>query len=449
MSKFFNNNNATVNAQAQPEEQNNKFGWLKTGALIVGGTAAAVGAAIGARRLYESFTEDRIEANADDLPEDLEDEDGTGMEEQKPSKETETSTEPESNSETIFTEVIKEDTSVENTPDGTEVHAPSEKLVDPVPGTFDPIEGYKLPEGRSWKSLVRKEIFEITKDLEDEMTKLEYNESPFVVRCANSVFNRVEDVEAVSDWERLYIDNLYKDFYSYVGYAMDAIADRYKKSHQFEDLALAKALFDEFVSSPLYIFRVGKKLKITLKELREEAKRMAASEEPKEVSDDVTNETNHGVTDEAVTPDESSTDPEVETAATVAEMAPVSEVTKDVVEDKEDETKSETTETETPKGVSEEATNASAIKEFKEKIAEVKRRVANDPIDARKYFNTDVKCYMFDDNIPASVKDDLKKLEEDIKDKIYDSASKRITSGKPAGNKRRGGKRSYKKNGRK
>ena len=55
---------------------------------------------------------------------------------------------------------------------------------------------------------------------------------------------------------------------------------------------------------------------------------------------------------------------------------------------------------------------------------------------------------MFDDNIPASVKDDLKKLEADIKDKIYDHASKKLTSGNPV-NKKKGGKRSYKKNGRK
>ena len=55
---------------------------------------------------------------------------------------------------------------------------------------------------------------------------------------------------------------------------------------------------------------------------------------------------------------------------------------------------------------------------------------------------------MFDNNIPTSVKEDLKKVEDEIKDKIYDHASKKLTSGKPV-NKKKGGKRSYKKNGRK
>lgn len=449
MSKFFNNNNTTVNQSQETEQQsNNKLGWLKTGLMVVGGTAAAVGAAIGARKLYEKFSDLDGELDSADLPEDLEEQDGSGMGDPEPSNETKTSAnpetdfmevEPESNSETtIFTEVTKENTSVENVPEiNDEV---SEKPVNPVvPGTFDPIEGYRLPEGRSWKSLVRPQIFEITKDLEDELNKLDFNESSFVVRCANSVFDRVENVEDASDWERLYIDNLYKDFYSYVDYAMDAIADRYKDSHQFEDLALAKALFDEFVKSPLCTFRVGKKLKATLKELREEA------EESKEDSDGMAIETNPVVVDK---PEKSSTDAEAETAATLAATAPaaVSE-TENTVDNGEKIISLSTVEPETTKEVSGETNNGSAIEEFKEKIAEVKRRIEKDPIDARKYFNTDVKCYMFDDNIPASVKDDLKKLEADIKDKIYDHASKKLTSGKTV-NKKKGGKRNYKKNGR-
>jgi len=437
MSKFFNNSSINNNTQAQETQESNKLGWLKTGLLVAGGAAATVGAVIGARIIYEHFTDPVEDLEA--ITYDDEADEGSGMESEEPTDDSsnqETSfkeVEPESNPETVvFSEVTKEDTSVENVPEGKDNVEPSEKPVDVViPGTFDPINGYKLPEGRSWKSLVRKEIFEITSDLEDEMNKLDFNGSPFVIRCANSVFDRAESVANISEWERLYLDNLYKDFYAYVGYAMDDIADRYMETHQFEDLALAKALFDEFVKSPLCTFRVGKKLKATLKVLTEEAKVFASED---------SNENNQVAIDETIvtedSPKESSTDAEAETAATVVETTSSSDVT-------------ETIATETTKEVSDETNNASAIEEFKEKIAEVKRRVENDPIDARKYFNTDVKCYMFDDNIPASVKDDLKKLEADIKDKIYDNASKRITSGKPVVNKKKGGKRNYKKNGRK
>ncbi len=444
MAKFFNsNNNATIDNQAQETEQSNKLGWLRTGLLVAGGAAATIGGVIGARKLYEYFTDLDGELDSADY-DDVDDDPGMG--DTASSNETDTSTstnpendfndfmevEPESNSETtIFTEVTKENTSVENVQETND--EVSEKPVDPVvPGTFDPIEGYRLPEGRSWKSLVRPQIFEVTKDLEDELNKLDFTESPFVIRCANSVFDRVENVEDASDWERLYIDNLYKDFYSYVVYAMDAIADRYKDSHQFEDLAKAKALFDEFVNSPLCNFRVGKKLKAALKELREEAKQMTISEESKEDSDGMGSETNPVVadTDKVVSPEKSSTDAEAETAATIAETVPASAVTK-----------------EAPQSDEAASDNSEALDQFSEDMDFLKKLMTSGNYKgAQTFFRDTFSSYLVDENVSDELKSEL----DGIRSIITDAITNKVTP-RPArqNQKKKGGKRSYKKNGRK
>ena len=416
MTRFYNNNtNATVNNnnQSQVEDQkNNKFGWLKTGALVISGAAATVGAVIGARKLYEHFTDLDGELDGDQFEED---------------PETESVTEP-----TIFT-ADSENEPADETP---EVSVTSEKPVDPVvPGTFDPIEGYRLPEGRSWKSLVRPEIFEITKDLEDEINKLDFNESSFVIRCANSVFDRAESVANISEWERLYLDNLYKDFYSYIGYAMDAIADRYKETHQFEDLALAKALFDEFTKSPLCTFRVGKKLKTTLKSLTEEANKLASSDDPEKESGDVTdNDANEeevvaGDSHQAIeeSSEESSTDAEAETAATVAETVPASEVTKDNPQSDEP--------------ASDNSDNSKAIDQFAEDMDFLKKLMRGGNYKgAQTFFRDTFSSYLVDENVSDEIKSELDGIRATITDKL--------TAKRPVPQKKKGGKRNYKKNGR-
>lgn len=438
MSKLFNNNtNATVNNnnnnnQSQVEDQkNNKFGWLKTGALVISGAAATVGAVIGARKLYEHFTDLDGELDGDQFEEDPEiDQDQTTPD----SEVTETvnfnfnevDTEP-----TIFTTANEV---VDETPEVTET---SEKPVDPVvPGTFDPIEGYRLPEGRSWKSLVRPEIFEITKDLEDEINKLDFNESSFVIRCANSVFDRAESVANISEWERLYLDNLYEDFYSYIGYAMDAIADRYKETHQFEDLALAKALFDEFTKSPLCTFRVGKKLKTTLKSLTEEAKKLASSDDPEKESGDVTdNDANEeevvaGDSHQAIeeSSEEPSTDAEAETAATVAETVPASEVTKDDPQSDEP--------------TSDNSDNSKAIDQFAEDMDFLKKLMRGGNYKgAQTFFRDTFSSYLVDENVSDEIKSELDGIRATITDKL--------TAKRPVPQKKKGGKRNYKRNGRK
>ena len=389
MAKFFNNttNNAAINQAPVEDQKSNKLGWFKTSALVISGAAATVGAVIGARKLYEHFTALDGELDGDQFEED---------------PETTVDTEP-----TIFTADIEKDPAgetpesivdseepVDKTP---EASSASEEPRDAVPGTIDPHDGScVLPDGKSWRSLVRPEIFEITKDLEDEINKLDFNGSSFVIRCANSVFDRAESVASISEWERLYLDNLYKDFYSYVEYAMDDIADRYNDNHQFEDLALSKALFDEFTKSPLYTFRVGKKLKATLKSLTEEAKKLASSDDPENESGDVTD--NDADEEEVVAGDshqaieesseESSTDAEAETAATVAETAPASEVTKD--DPQSDEPASD---------------NSEAIDQFAEDMDFLKKLMRGGNYKgAQTFFRDTFSSYLVDENVSDEIK---------------------------------------------
>ena len=267
MAKLFNNNNnTTVNQSQETEQQSNKLGWLKTGALVISGAAATVGAVIGARKLYEHFTALDGELDGDQFEEDPETD-----QDQLTTPDSEADTEP-----SIFTADIEKDPAGE-TPESI---VDSEEPTDVVPGTIDPHDGScVLPDGKSWRSLVRPEIFEIFKDLESSLNKLDFNESPYVARCAASIFERAADVKNVSEWEQRYIDNELKDFYAYIESAMDDIADRYMKTHQSGDLMLANSLYNEFVNSPLCTFGVGRKLNSTLKRVTDDAEKQESGVE--------------------------------------------------------------------------------------------------------------------------------------------------------------------------
>lgn len=140
MARFFNNTTttATVSNNQETEQQSNKLGWLKTATLVVGGTAAAIGAAIGARKLYEHFT--ALDGELDSADYDDADEE----------EETETSADPEINFMEIDTEPSIFTADIENVPadetpeskvdseepvdDTPEVSVTSEKPVNTVPG---------------------------------------------------------------------------------------------------------------------------------------------------------------------------------------------------------------------------------------------------------------------------------------------------------------------------
>ena len=464
MSKFFNNNNATVNQSQETEQhQSSKLGWLKTGVLIVGGIGASVGAAIGAKKLYEKFTDLDGELDVADLQEDLEDQDGSGMEFKEP---TENETNDSSNQETSFKEVEPESNSDES------IFVSAEELADtkdtssvPKP-ELDENGNFILPKGKSWNDLVRKDIIVTFEDLESYFMNTEIGDPIWIIRSSVNIFNKAKSFADKTAWENAYVESMREDLDAYLMRYVRGLVSNFAKTHRMGDIIYMRRIFDEYLSSPFYSYPIGKDMRDELNKIESEFKKYKAlkhfpaqeedelDKELESSEDSKENLESPNTPEVRSTPDSSiSTKEDVgeaETAATLAATAPAAESeTKNTVEDEEKIISFSTVEPETAKEVSGETNNnnASAIEEFKEKIAEVKRRIEKNPIDARKYFNTDVKCYMFDDNIPASVKDDLKKLEADIKDKIYDHASKKLTSGNPV-NKKKGGKRSYKKNGR-
>lgn len=454
MARLFNNsNNATVD-QAAEDQKSNKLGWLKTGLIVVGGAAATFGAAIGARRLYEYFTEDRIEVNGDDFEDEKED-DGSGMESEEPTNDF-SNQEPESNDKSIF--VSAEELADTN---GTVTSVPKPEL--------DENGNFVLPKGKSWNDLVRKEIISNFKDLESyfmSVSDADMGDPIWVIRSSVSIFNKAASIAGKTAWEDAYIESMREDLDAYLMRYVRGLVSNFANTHRMGDLIYMRRLFDEYLSSPFYLYPIGKEMRDDLNKIESEFKKYKAlkhfpaqeedelDKELESSEDSKENLESPNTPEVRNTPDSSTSTKEdvgeAETAATLAEPSPAAESeTENTVENEEKIISFSTVEPETTKEVSGETNNnnASAIEEFKEKIAEVKRRIEKNPIDARKYFNTDVKCYMFDDNIPASVKDDLKKLEADIKDKIYDHASKKLTSGNPV-NKKKGGKRSYKKNGR-
>lgn len=267
MARFFNNNNVTVNNSQETEQQsNNKLGWLKTGALIIGGIGASVGAAIGAKKLYEKFFDLDGELDSANYPEESETESDVVFGSSESDSVTPNNSEVIEAKTVNFNEVDTEPTifttakeTVDETP---EAPSASEEPMDVVPGTIDSHDGsYVLPEGKTWKDLVRSELFDIFKELESRFNNLDFSDSVYVVRSAASVFERAENMPSITDWEQVWIDSMYKDLDAYVLHAMVNIEERHKETQNTDDIILANRLYDEFVNSPMYTFKVGKKLR--------------------------------------------------------------------------------------------------------------------------------------------------------------------------------------------
>lgn len=459
MARLFNNsNNATVD-QAAEDQKSNKLGWLKTGLIVVGGAAATVGSVIGAKKLYERFSELEGELDSADYDDDVDD--GSGMESEEPTndfsnQETDfMEVEPESNDKSIF--VSAEELADTN---GTATSVPKPEL--------DENGNFVLPKGKSWNDLVREVIISNFKDLESyfmSISDADMGDLIWVIRSSVSIFNRAASIAGKTAWEDAYIESMREDLNAYLMRYVRDLVSNFAKTHRMGDLIYMRRLFDEYLSSPLYSYPIGKDMRDDLNKIESEFKKYKAlkhfpaqeedelDKELESSEDSKENLESPNTPEVRSTPDSSTSTKEdvgeAETAATLAEPSPAAK-SENTVDDEEKIISFSTGEPETTtKEVSDETNiNASALEEFKEKIAEVKRRIEKDPIDARNYFSKELKCYMFDNNIPTSVKEDLKKVEDEIKDKIYDHASKKLTSGKPV-NKKKGGKRSYKKNGRK
>lgn len=458
MSKFFiSTNNATDN-QVQESEQSNKFRWLKTGLLVAGGAVATIGGVIGARKLYEHFTELDGALDGDDLPEDL---DGSGMESEEP---TENETDDSSNNqETDFCEVNNSDDSI---------FVSAEELADTTSSVpkpeLDENGNYVLPKGKRWNDLVRKDIMNTFTDLEKyfmNVSDTDMSDPIWIIRSSMNIFNKAESIAGKTAWDNAYIESMREDLDAYLMHSMRGLENRFAGTHRMGDLIYVRRLYDEYLASPFYKYPLGKEMRDILENIESEFKKYKAlkhfpaqekdelDKELESLEDSKENLESPNTPEVRSTPDSSTSTKEdvaeTETAATLAATVPAAELeTENAVDDEEKKIISfSTVEPETTKEVSGVTNNnASAIEEFKEKIAEVKRRIEKDPIDARNYFSKELKCYMFDNNIPTPVKEDLKKVEDEIKDKIYDHASKKLTS---VHQKKKGGKRSYKKNGRK
>ena len=440
MSKLFANttNNAAINQAPVEEQKSSKLGWLKTGLIVVGGAAATVGSVIGAKKLYERFSELEGELDSADYDDDVDD--GSG---------------PENNSDdSIFVSTEE----LADTKDTSSVPKPE----------LDENGNYVLPKGKSWNDLVRKDIMSTFTDLEKyfmNVSDTDMGDPIWVIRSSVSIFNKAASIAGKTAWEDAYIESMREDLNTYLMRYVRGLVSNFAKTHRMGDIIYMRRLFDEYLSSPLYSYPIGKDMRDELNKIESEFKKYKAlkhfpaqeedelDKELESSEDSKENLESPNTPEVRSTPDSSTSTKEdvgeAETAATLAEPSPAAK-SENTVDDEEKIISFSTGEPETTtKEVSDETNiNASAIEEFKEKIAEVKRRIEKDPIDARNYFSKELKCYMFDNNIPTSVKEDLKKVEDEIKDKIYDHASKKLTSGKPV-NKKKGGKRSYKKNGRK
>lgn len=451
MARFFNfNSNTSINKTQSQEavQESNKLGWLKTGALIIGGTAATIGGVIGAKRLYEKFFDLDGKLDSADYNDDVDE--GSEMGDLESSNKTDTSTNPEVDFMEVEPESISYDSVFVSASSSADTKDPDPEL--------DKNGNFRLPKGKSWNDLVRKDLIVTFEDLESYFMSTEIGDPIWIIRSSVNIFNKAESFADKTAWENAYVESMRKDLGAYLMNAIRGLENRFAGTHRMGDLIYVRRLYDEYLASPFYAYPLGKEMRDILENIESELQKYKAlkhspapekDELDKELESSKDSKKESGV---LPAPDSSTSSKDVaetETAATLAATVPaIKSETENTVDNEEKIISFSTVESETTKEVSGETNNASAIEEFKEKIAEVKRRIEKDPIDARKYFNTDVKCYMFDDNIPASVKDDLKKLEADIKDKIYDHASKKLTSGKPV-NKKKGGKRSYKKNGRK
>ena len=462
MSKLFNiSNNATIDNQTQETEQSNKLGWLKTGLLVAGGAAATIGGVIGARKLYEHFIELDGALDGDDFEE--EQEDGSGMGEPASSNKTDTST---TNPENDFNEVEPESNSDDSISVSTEELADTKSTSSVPKPELDENGNFILPKGKSWNDLVRGELMSNFNDLESyfmSVSDADMGDPIWVIRSSVSIFNKAESIAGKTAWEDAYIESMREDLNAYLMRYVRGLVSNFAKTHRMGDIIYMRRLFDEYLSSPFYSYPIGKDMRDELNKIESEFKKYKAlkhfpaqeedelDKELESSEDSKENLESPNTPEVRSTPDSSTSTKEnvgaAETAATLAEPSPAAK-TENTVDDEEKIISFSTGEPETTtKEVSDETNiNASALEEFKEKIAEVKRRIEKDPIDARNYFSKELKCYMFDNNIPTSVKEDLKKVEDEIKDKIYDHASKKLTSGHQ---KKKGGKRSYKKNGRK
>ena len=436
-----NSNNATVNQTEVESQKSNKFGWLKTGLIVVGGAAATVGAAIGARIIYEHFTELDGELDADNLPEDLEDQDGSGMESEEP---TEDETDDSSNQETSFMEVEPESNS------GDSMFVSAEELADtngtttsvPKP-ELDETGNFILPKGKSWNDLVRKDLKVTFEDLESYFMSTDIGDPIWIIRSSVNIFNKAASIAGKTAWEDAYIESMREDLDAYLMHSMRGLENRFADTHRMGDLIYVRRLYDEYLASPFYVYPIGKEMCDIMENIESELQKYKAIKHyPAPEKDELDEELNGSKdeSEEAPASDSSMPSTPVEDDVAKAETAASSEQTQ------KDESSSEET--------ANKPEETDIIDQFKKDMTFLGGLMKSGKYaDSQKFFRENLSTYLTDSNISEETRSELEQVQHQITNFLI--AEKQAAAIEEANNcsrrtsRKRGGKKNYKKNGRK
>lgn len=439
MSKFFNNNNATVNQSQETEQhQSSKLGWLKTGLMVVGGTAAAVGAAIGARKLYEKFSDLDGKLESADYDDDDCD-DGSGMEDLESSNETDTSTNPE----TDFMEVEPESISYDS------VFVSAEELADtkstssvPKP-ELDENGNFILPKGKSWNDLVREELMSNFKDLESyfmSVSDADMGDPIWVIRSSVSIFNKAASIAGKTAWEDAYIESMREDLDAYLMRYIRGLENRFADTHRMGDLIYVRRLYDEYLASPFYAYPLGKEMRDILENIESELQKYKAQK--------------YKALKHSPAPEKDELDKELESSNNSKEesevdTAPDSSVALTPAED--DAAKAETAAS--SENALDEPENPEVIDQFKKDMNFLGGLMKSGKyVESQKFFRENLSTYLTDPNVSEEIRSALEQVQHQITNFLI--AEKQAAAIEEANNcsrrtnKKKGGKRNYKKNGR-
>ena len=436
MSKFFNsNNNATVD-QAQVEDQNgNKLGWIKTGVIVIGGAAAAVGAAIGAKKLYEKFFDLDGKLDVADLPEDLEDQDGSGMESKEP---TENITTDSSNQETSFKEVEPESNSDDSIFVSTEELADTKETSSVPKPELDENGNFILPKGKSWNDLVRSDIMTNFNDLEKyvmNVSDADMGDPIWVIRSSVSIFDKATSFADKTAWENAYVESMRKDLDAYLMYNMRGLENRFKVTHRMSDLIYVRQCYNEYLASPFYKYPIGKEMRDILESIESEYKKYKArkySPAPQKDELDEELESSNGSKEES-------------------EVGSASDSSVPSAPAEEDAAKAETAAS--SENALDEPENPEVIDQFKKDMNFLGGLMKSGKYaESQKFFRENLSTYLTDPNVSEEIRSALEQVQHQITNFLI--AEKQAAAIEEANNcsrrtnKKKGGKRNYKKNGR-
>lgn len=424
------NNNATVNQTEVENQKGNKLGWLKTGALIVGGIGASVGAAIGAKKLYEKFTDLDGKLDVVDLQED---QDGSGMESKEP---TENETNDSSNQETSFKEVESESNSDESIFVSAEELADTKDTPSSVPKPeLDENGNFVLPKGKNWNDLVREEIMSNFKDLESYFMNTEIGDPIWIIRSSVNIFNKAASIAGKTAWEDAYIESMREDLDAYLMHSMRGLENRFAVTHRMGDLIYVRRLYDEYLASPFYAYPLGKEMRDILENIESELQKYKALKH-------------------SPAPEKDELDEELESSNGSKEESEVGSASDSSVPSapaEEDAAKAETAVS--SENALDEPGNPEVIDQFKKDMNFLGGLMKSGKYaESQKFFRENLSTYLTDPNVSEEIRSALEQVQQQITNFLI--AEKQAAAIEEANNcsrrssRKKGGKKNYKKNGR-